>query len=108
MEVTAETSTFWDWAKTIRASQSLLEDTLEEPFSLSFNELSDAANLDFIDLGVKISVNRVAERHYSFFLNRWFRKLFRIPPKKTQLDPEMFQETVEVAFNAYMEENFGE
>ncbi|MCJ8334527.1 MAG: hypothetical protein MJH10_09840 [Epibacterium sp.] len=108
MKATVATNVFWTWAKLIRKNQHMLDEILDEPYQISFNELSDSAQIDFPDLGVSLSVNRVAERHYSFFLNRWLRDLLRIPPKKTQVDPEMFCETVQVAFNAFMEQDFGE
>lgn len=108
MKTTVMTNNFWIWAKTIRKNQHILDEILDDPYQISFNELSDSAQIDFPDLGVSLSVNRVAEKHYSFPPSRWLRKLLRIPPKKTQVDPEMFCETVEVAFNAFMEQNFGE
>lgn len=108
MKTTVMNNEFWGWAKSIREGQKSLDEALDEPYNLSFNELSDAAHVSFPDLGITLSVNRVAERHYPFAPYRWLRKLLRIPPKKSQVDLEMFCETVEVAFNAFMEQGFGE
>lgn len=104
MKTTVMTNEFWDWAKTIRKGQKSIDAVLDEPYDLSFNELSDAAHLNFPDLGVTLTVNRVAERHYSIAPYRWLRKLLRIPPKKSQVDVDMFVETVEVALEAFKAE----
>lgn len=97
-------SAFWTWAKLIRANEKTLMQAVDEPFSLSFNELSDSAQVNFTDWGATLSVNRVAERHYNCTPYRWLRNLLRIPPEKSQVDADMFVETVEVALEAFKAE----